>query len=194
MPTIFRSIRSPLAAVAVAVVSFLATAPLADEPSREPDVGFFPTPQAAVDKMLEMADLKEGDVLIDLGSGDGRIPITAAERYGIRAMGVELDAALVKQANELTAARGVSDKVVFKEQDLFKTDLSEATVITMFLLTSINLKLRPTLLKLKPGTRILSYTLGMGEWEPDRAENVDGRRVLMWVVPETAPDFAKTAE
>lgn len=163
-------------------------AAMAEAPA-QPDVLYFPTPQPAVDKMLEMAAITEGDVLIDLGSGDGRIPITAAKRYGIRGMGVEIDAALVKQANDNARREGVADKVVFREQDLFETDLSEASVVTLFLLTSINVKLRPTLLKLKPGTRILSYSFGMGAWKPDRTEVVDGRNIHLWVVPDDAPEF-----
>lgn len=155
----------------------------------KPDVLFFPTPQPAVDKMLEMADIRDGDVLIDLGSGDGRIPITAATRYGVRGMGVEIDPDLVATANENAKRAGVADKAVFHVQDLFETDLSEASVITLFLLTSINLKLRPKLLKLKPGTRILSYSFGMGAWKPDRTEVIDGRNIHLWVVPEEPPEL-----
>lgn len=162
---------------------------MAEPPSHPPDVLYFPTPQQAVDIMLEMAEIRDGDVLIDLGSGDGRIPITAAKRYGIRGMGVEIDPELVKQANEAAKREGVADKVVFKEQDLFETDLSEASVITLFLLTSINVKLRPALLKLKPGTRVLSYSFGMGAWKPDRTEMVDGRAVHLWVVPDEPPEL-----
>lgn len=150
--------------------------------ARELDVPYFPTPQPAVEKMLEMAEIKSGDFLIDLGSGDGRIPITAAKRYGIRALGVDLDPARVIQANEGAKQERVSDKVAFREQDLFDTDLSEATVITMFLLGSVNLKLRPRLMALKPGTRILSYGWSMDDWEPDRTEMVDGKPVYLWVV------------
>jgi SAM-dependent methyltransferase len=175
-------------ATALALFCAMACAAMAETPS-QPDVLYFPTPQPAVDKMLDMAAITEGDVLIDLGSGDGRIPITAAKRYGIRGMGVEIDAALVKQANDSAKREGVADKVVFSEQDLFETDLSEASVVTLFLLTSINVKLRPTLLKLKPGTRILSYSFGMGAWKPDRTEVVDGRSIHLWVVPDDAPDF-----
>lgn len=157
--------------------------------TQAPDVLFFPTPQPAVEKMLEMAEIRDGDVLIDLGSGDGRIPITAAKRYGIRGMGVEIDPELVTRANDNAKREGVADRVVFKEQDLFHTDLDQATVITLFLLTSINVKLRPKLLKLKPGTRILSYSFGMGAWQPDRTEVVDGRTIYLWVVPEDPPDL-----
>lgn len=177
------------AAAIVCTIAMGAGVSAAANTTHPPDVLYFPTPQAAVDVMLEMANLKEGDVLIDLGSGDGRIPITAAKRYGIRAEGVDINPELVAKANDNAKRAGVADRVVFKEQDLFETELGEATVITLFLLASINLKLRPALLKLKPGTRILSYTFGMGEWTPDRTEIVDGRNVHLWVVPETAPDF-----
>lgn len=149
---------------------------------QEPKVLYFPTPQVAVDKMLEMAEIKSGDVLIDLGSGDGRIPITAAKAYGIRAYGVDIDLELIEKSNENAKREGVSDRVSFKQQDLFETDLGDATVITMFLLTSINDKLRPRLQQLKPGTRVLSYSFGMSDWKPDRVERVDGRAIYLWVV------------
>lgn len=150
--------------------------------ARELDVPYFPTPQPAVEKMLKMAGIKDGDYLIDLGSGDGRIPITAARLYGIRALGVDLDTARIIQANENAKRERVTDKVVFREQDLFETDLGEATVVTMFLLGSVNLKLKPRLLQLKPGTRILSYGWSMGDWEPDRTEMVEGKPIYMWIV------------
>ncbi|MBN8912367.1 MAG: class I SAM-dependent methyltransferase [Rhizobiales bacterium] len=146
------------------------------------DVPYFPTPQPAVEKMLEMAGIKSGDFLIDLGSGDGRIPITAAKRHGIRALGVDLDPALNEQARAAAVRENVSDKVTFREQDLFDTDLSEATVITLFLLGSVNMKLRPRLMALKPGTRILSYGWSMGEWKPDATAQIDGRTIHMWIV------------
>jgi tRNA G37 N-methylase Trm5 len=171
----------------LAVSSYLAVAVLAalalgQSAARELDVPYFPTPQPAVEKMLEMAQIKSGDYLIDLGSGDGRIPITAAKLYGIRALGVDLDPARVIQASENAKQERVSDKVVFREQDLFETDLSEATVITMFLLGSVNMKLKPRLMRLKPGTRILSYGWSMGDWTPERTEQVDGKPIYLWVV------------
>lgn len=150
--------------------------------ARELDVPYFPTPQPAVEKMLAMAEIKSGDYLIDLGSGDGRIPITAAKLYGIRALGVDLDPARIIQANESAKQERVADKAVFREQDLFETDLGEATIITMFLLGSVNLKLRPRLMRLNPGTRILSYGWSMDDWEPDRTEMVDGKPIYMWIV------------
>lgn len=157
--------------------------------ARARDVVFFPTPQTAVAKMLEMAEIRPGDRLIDLGSGDGRIPITAAKEYGITALGVDLDADLLKQSRERAAAENVADKVAFRAQNLFDTDLSDATVVTLFLSHSINMKLRPRLQALKPGTRIVSYGFAMGDWTPDRTEKVNGRSVYLWVVrPGAASD------
>ncbi len=150
--------------------------------SRELDVPYVPTPQVVVDKMLELAEIKPGDVLLDLGSGDGRIPITAAKTSGITASGVDLNPVRVKEAKENAQKEGVTDKVEFREEDLFETDLGEATVVTMFLLGSVNLKLKPRLLQLKPGTRILSYGWSMGDWEPDRTEMVEGKPIYMWIV------------
>lgn len=150
--------------------------------AKDLDVPFVATPQPVVEKMLEMADVKSGDVLIDLGSGDGRIPITAAKKYGVQAMGVDLNPARIMEANQNAVREKVTDKVQFREQDLFKTDLSKADVITMYLLTSVNMKLRPTLMKLKPGTRIVSHAFAMGDWVPDKTARVDGRDIYMWIV------------
>jgi precorrin-6B methylase 2 len=146
------------------------------------DVVFFPTPQPVVAKMLEMAEIQPDDVLIDLGSGDGRIPITAAREHGIKALGVELDADLVKQSRESATKDKVADKVEFREHNLFDTDLSGASVITLFLSHSINMKLRPRLQALKPGTRIVSYGFAMGDWTPDRTEQINGRFVYLWII------------
>lgn len=184
--------RSSPMRVAIAAIAVLWAASQAYA-SREPDSPFFPTPQPAVDKMLEMAELKDGDVLIDLGSGDGRIPITAAERYGIRAKGIEIDPSLVLVSNEEAKRARVADKVVFKQEDLFETDFSKATVITLFLLPSMLERLLPEFLKLEPGTRIVSYTYALGSWKPDRSELVDGRWIRLWVVPEEPPELAEFA-
>lgn len=151
---------------------------------RELDVPYVPTPQAVVDKMLEMAEVKSGDVLIDLGSGDGRIPITAAQKYGVTALGVDLNPVRVNEAKANAERAGVADKVAFREEDLFKTDLSKATVITMYLLSRVNMELRPALMKLKPGTRIVSHAFNMGDWQPDKSVKVDGRDVYLWIVRE----------
>lgn len=154
--------------------------------SRSLDVPFVPTPQAVVEKMLEMAELKPTDVLLDLGSGDGRIAITAAKKYGITASGVDLDPVRVAEAKENAEKEGVADKVKFREGDLFQTDLSKATVITMYLLSDINMKLRPSLMQLKPGTRIVSHAFDMGDWTPDQTATVEGREVFLWIVREAA--------
>lgn len=162
-----------------------------DRPSL--DVHYVPTPQSVVDKMLEMADVKEGDYLIDLGSGDGRIPITAAKKFGTHGMGVDLDPARIQDANENAKREGVTDKVEFKQQDLFETDISNASVLTMYLLSSINMKLRPRILaEAKPGTRVVSHSFDMGDWEPDRQEKVDGKTVYLWIVPEPKEKRADT--
>jgi SAM-dependent methyltransferase len=121
---------------------------------RDPDVIYVPTPQEVVDAMLAMANVSSTDVVYDLGSGDGRIPITAAQKYGARAVGIDINPQRIKEANENLAKANVGGKVKFLNQDLFETDISEATVVTLYLLPSLNLKLMPTLKKLKPGTRI----------------------------------------
>lgn len=132
------------------------------------DTPFVTTPQNVVDAMLELAGVNSGDVLLDLGSGDGRIVITAAQRFGIRGTGIEIDPRLIARARANAAAAGVSDRARFIEQDLFVTDLGGASVITIYLLPAVNLKLRPALQRLKPGTRIVSHDWGMGDWLPDR--------------------------
>lgn len=157
---------------------------------RGKDVIWVPTPQELVDKMLDMAKVTPSDYVIDLGSGDGRTVITAAKR-GVRTLGIEYNADMVALSQRNAAEAGVSDKATFRQADLFESDFSEATVITMFLLNSINLKLRPTLLELRPGTRIVSNTFDMGEWEPDETattgttddESFSYNTALLWIVP-----------
>lgn len=176
---------SPRSIFSLALLSSLLALSLSGSTcARDLDVPYVPTPQPVVDRMLELAEVKSGDVLIDLGSGDGRIPITAAKKFGITAMGVDLDPARIAQANENAQREKVTDKVTFRQQDLFQTDLSQATVITLYLLNSINMKLRPTLMQLKPGTRIVSHTFRMGDWEPDKTEQVAQRSIFMWTVRE----------
>lgn len=150
-------------------------------------VPFVPTPQEVVDKMIELAGVKKGDLVYDLGSGDGRIVITAAKKYGARGIGVDIDPDRVAEAKQNAKTEGVTDKVEFREGDLFKMDLSEASVVTLYLLSSINLKLRPKLLEeLKPGTRIVSHSFDMGDWKPEYTEKVDGSTVYYWTIPEKA--------
>jgi SAM-dependent methyltransferase len=150
---------------------------------RDPDVIYVPTPQEVVDAMLALANVSGKDVVYDLGSGDGRIPITAAQKYGARAIGIDINPERIKEANENLAKANVGDKVKFLNQDLFETDISEATVVTLYLLPSLNLKLMPTLKKLKPGTRIVSHSFDMGtEWPPEKTEDVNGRTIYLWVI------------
>ena len=154
------------------------------------DVVWVPTPQVLVDKMLDMAKVTPKDFLMDLGSGDGRTVITAAKR-GVRAMGIEYNPDMVELSTRNARKEGVSDRATFMKADLFETDLSKATVITMFLLPEINLKLRPKILALKPGTRVVSNTFTMGEWEADETANLDSQEgcnaswctALLWIVP-----------
>lgn len=151
------------------------------------DVVWVPTPQSLVDKMLDIAKVTPQDFLMDLGSGDGRTVITAAKR-GLRAHGIEYNPDMVELAKKNAAAAGVSDRATFEKADLFETDFSKAQVITMFLLPSINEKLRPKILELKPGTRIVSNTFTMGDWRSDQTETVgDGCSnwctALLWIVP-----------
>ncbi|HEY0659292.1 MAG TPA: methyltransferase domain-containing protein [Pyrinomonadaceae bacterium] len=157
---------------------------------REPDVPYVPTHEMVVDEMLKMAQVKGTDVLYDLGSGDGRIPITAAKRFGTHGVGIDINPLRVKEANENAVKANVTDKVRFIEGDLFKENFSEATVVTLYLLPDINLKLRPQLLsQLKPGTRVVSHNYDMGDWQPEQAKTVttpDGvdHFVYFWRVPE----------
>lgn len=151
------------------------------------DVVWVPTPQILVDKMLDMANVTSSDYVMDLGSGDGRLVISAAKR-GARALGIEYNPDMVALARENAKQEGVSDKAKFLEADIFETDFSNASVITLFLLTDLNIRLRPKLLELKPGTRIVSNTFTMGEWEADKSEvlyeDCDGWcHALLWVVP-----------
>jgi 16S rRNA G966 N2-methylase RsmD len=157
------------------------------------DVVYVPTPQIVVDEMLAMAKVNKSDYLIDLGSGDGRMVITAASKHGARALGVDLDTYLLKRANENAGKANVTDRVTFREQNLFQTDISEATVISTYLLPEMNLKLRPKILKLRPGTRVVAHDYDMGDWYPDEQKSliVPEKKVgspgmsyvFFWVVP-----------
>ena len=153
-------------------------------PLRAPDVKFVPSPQSVVDAMLQLAQVTSGDVVYDLGSGDGRIPITAAQTYGARGVGIEIDPLLVRQANDRLAKSGVADRVRFVNQDLFDADLRDATVVAMYLLPRIMTQVLPKLRReLRPGTRIVSNQFEFGdEWPPDRSQDVDGIPIHLWVV------------
>ena len=155
---------------------------------RAPDVVYVPTPQEVVDAMLELAQVKSTDVIYDLGSGDGRIPITAAQKYGARGVGIDINPERIKEANDNLKKANVGDKVKFLTADLFETNISEATVVTLYLLQSLNEKLRPKLFKeLKPGTRVVSHAFSMGDaWPPEKTLNVNGRTVYFWTIPANA--------
>ena len=177
---------APLAAQDAAPEPVLSVAQAAqpNAPARTPDVIFVPTPQQVVDEMLKVANVKKGDVLYDLGSGDGRIPVTAAKRYSVRAIGIDIDPQRIAEANENAKKEGVTNLVTFKNTDLFTTDISEATVVTLYLLPDLNVKLRPRLLEeLRPGTRIVSHQFDMGDWKPDKRVERNGRTVYLWTVP-----------
>ncbi len=176
-------------AVAALLLGILATGGWAAEPS----VPYVPTPQEVVERMLEIAKVTTSDYVIDLGSGDGRIVITAAKKHGARGFGVDLNPVRISEANENARKAGVTDKVAFYQRDLFETDVSEATVITMYLLPRVNLELRPKLLELKPGTRLVSHDFSMGDWKPDAQVQMDAKDkyggsggqsdIYFWVVP-----------
>lgn len=168
-----------------AVMLLAGLAALASGPAAaQYDVPYVPTPQPVVDAMLEMGEVSGDDYLIDLGSGDGRIVVTAASRFGTPGMGVDMNPVRIQESNANAEAAGVTDKVEFKQQDLFKTDISKATVLTMYLLPQVNLRLRPVILDtLEPGTRVVSHAFDMGDWEPDETRTVDGKRIMRWIVP-----------
>lgn len=159
------------------------------------DVPYVPTPQEVVDAMLKLGNVNSQDVLLDLGSGDGRIVITAAKNYQVqRAVGIEIDPSLVAESRRNIQEAGVADRAQIVQQNLFDTDLSKYTVITMYLLPSVNLRLRHKILRLKPGTRIVSHAFDMGGWQPNEVRQVDGRTVYLWIVPEpdkVNPEFLK---
>jgi hypothetical protein len=179
-----------LASLAFAVVSATARAQ-----EGRGDVIYVPTPQIAVDTMLSMAKVSANDFVIDLGSGDGRIVITAAKKYGARGLGVDLDTVLLRRARDGAKREGVADRAQFVEQNLFETDLSRATVITTYLLPEMNEKLRPKILALKPGTRVVAHDYDMGEWQPDDEKTLivpektvgdPGKSyIFFWLVPAT---------
>jgi 16S rRNA G966 N2-methylase RsmD len=175
-------------AFTVAILSSSATAlaqATAQEPLRRPDVIFVPTPDDVVEAMLQLANVTKNDIVYDLGCGDGRIPVTAARKHGARGVCVDIDPQRIKEANENVAKNNVADKVRVLNADLFTTDLGEATVITLYLLPALNVKLMPTLKALKPGTRVVSNSFDMqGQWKPDKEIDVDGRRVYLWIVPK----------
>ena len=156
--------------------------------TRKPDVIYYPTPPETVAEMLHLANIQKGEVLYDLGSGDGRIPIAAAKQFGIRAVGIEIDPKLVTEAEANALSAGVSELVRFRNENMFRIDVSEASVVTLYLSEKLNVLLRPKLLReLRPGSRILSHDFGMGDWKPDQMVRVPWgklyRTVYLWTVP-----------
>ena len=155
---------------------------------RKPDVIYYPTPPETVAEMLRLANIKKGDVLYDLGSGDGRIPIAAAKQFGIRAVGIEIDQKLIVEAQANARHAGVSELVRFRNEDMFRIDVSEANIVTLYLSEKLNILLRPKLLReLRPGSRIISHDFRMGDWKPEQTVRVPWgklyRTVYLWTVP-----------
>ena len=195
-----RVLRGTVGLVAVALVLWSASGHLAARgqaaaarPAGESLAPFVPTPQDVVEKMLTMAQVGKGDVVYDLGSGDGRLVITAAKKFGARGVGVDIDPARIAEGRANAKQAGVEQLVEFRQQDALTTDLSQATVVTLYLLSSSNVKLRPRLLsQLKPGARIVSHQFGMGDWAPDKVEtftdtNGTSRTLYLWTVGANAP-------
>ena len=191
MPSFRRNVSG--AARLASCVAALAVLSAAAVRAAEPRVPYVPTPQEVVERMLEIAKVGPHDYLIDLGSGDGRIVITAAKKYGTRGFGVDLNPERVRESNENARRAGVADKVAFYQRDLFETSLAEATVVTLYLLPQVNIELRPKLLELRPGTRIVSHDFDMGDWKPDAHVTMDAKdkyggaggfsEIYFWIVP-----------
>lgn len=165
---------------------------------RRPDVPYVPTSEAAVQAMLKLASVKNTDVVYDLGCGDGRIVIAAARDFGARGVGIDIDPERIREANTNARIAGVENRVRFEEKDLFTADIHDATVVTLFLLSSVNRRLRPKLLReLKPGTRVVSNTFDMGDWKPDEQTTVEGtpedslfsRKLYLWIIPRDGPQL-----
>ena len=183
----------PWSYLVVALLSVAAVAAQSAKPKREPDVPYVPTTEAAVQEMLKLAGVTKSDIVYDLGCGDGRIVIAAAKNFGARGVGIDINPVRISEAKENAKAAGVENLVRFEENDLFQADIREATVVTLFLLPHINLKLRPKLLQdLKAGTRIVSNTFDMDDWKPEKESTVgdaDGdeeslsRKLYLWIVP-----------
>jgi tRNA G10 N-methylase Trm11 len=170
-----------VAALAVAMMAVLEAAQKPAAPT--PDIHYVPTSGRVADAMLKLARVTANDIVYDLGSGDGRIVIAAAKNFGARGVGVELDAELVKEARKNAMKAGVSDRVTFVQDDLFKTNLSDATVVTLYLSNSINMRLRSLLQQqLKPGSRVVSHRFEMGDWKPDATVRLEGTSVHLWTI------------
>ena len=174
---------------ALAAIALLALTSCVDN---DQDIHYIPTPTEVVDEMLRLAEIEEGDVVYDLGSGDGRIVIAAALDYGARGVGIEIDEGLIERSRENAREAGVENLVEFRQEDLFETDLSDVDVLTLYLGDTLNLRLRKHILsQMKPGSRVVSQSFDMGDWVPDVEKEVANRPVYKWTVPETfVPGFA----
>ncbi|MBC7780950.1 MAG: class I SAM-dependent methyltransferase [Proteobacteria bacterium] len=151
---------------------------------RTPDVIYVPTPQEVVEGMLKLAKVGKSDVVYDLGCGDGRIVVTAARMFGARSVGIDIDPIRIREATENIRVANVGERARLIEGDLFETDISEATVVTIYLLSRLNLKLRPKLMaELRPGTRVVSHAFDMDDWKPQRTESVGSSTIYLWTVP-----------
>jgi len=181
---------APLLAALLALLAALCCAPAAAQALHAPEIGqpgkdvvWVPTPERLIVRMLQMADTTSADLVVDLGSGDGRIPIAAAKRFGARGLGVEFDENLVQRSIRAAERAGVSDRVRFVRGDLFQADLSGATVVALYLSPDVMTRLRPRLEALRPGTRIVSHQFTLGDWEPDESMTAENRPAYLWVVP-----------
>ena len=179
--------------LAILVLSISLAVAQNSQPKHQVDVPYVPTTEAAVKAMLKLAEVKRTDIVYDLGCGDGRIVIAAAKEYGAHGVEIDINPEHIQEAKENAAKAGVENLVRFEENDLFDADIHEATVVTLFLLNSVNVKLRPKLLKdLKPGTRVVSNTFGMGDWKPDKelrvGDPVEGfslsHKLFLWIIPQ----------
>ncbi len=157
---------------------------------RRPDIAFIPTPQRAIEVLLESLQVKASDVIYDLGCGNGQILITAASRFGAQGVGIDIDPVRIQEAQTKAEEVGISDRLIFREQDLFESQFEEASIVVLYLLPHLNLKLRPSLLKqLKPGTRIVSIDFDMGDWQPERVIKLaieEETTLYFWTVPKTS--------
>jgi SAM-dependent methyltransferase len=185
VPSRFRFAAALVAALAVAL-----PAAAQNNQDYEPQVGqagkdviWVPTPDEVVDRMLRMAQVTPADYVVDLGAGDGKIAIAAAKKFGARALGIEFNPDMARFAQRNVERAGVAGRARILQGDIFATDFSQASVVTLYLLPALNLKLRPTLLAMKPGTRVVSHSFSMDDWEADEVSSVDGRRIYFWVVP-----------
>ena len=186
----FRAIRGSVVLVLVAALLAAAPAAYAQQKDFKPHVGqqgkdvvWVPTPDDVVERMLNMAQTKPEDYVIDLGAGDGKIAIAAAKKFGARALGIEYNPDMVAHAQRNAQAAGVLGKAQVVQGDIFTTDFTQATVLTMYLLPSLNMKLRPQVLAMRPGTRVVAHAFNMEDWEADETSDVEGRRTYLWIVP-----------